>query len=293
MTRDIDGIKREPNGRFAEDPKFGGTDDLDIIEDDASQVVRYSTFNEARNSIAESIEEGGVVDDAESQYDLDAIVDEVYEQQTDDRGNVRYRQKVSADDFWESVQRYEIYTPKEAADRRKIQACGVDPDNMVGANFNGGDLSGVVFSNADLSGANLDGCYLVGAKFRSSNLKAADLTGVRGNRAIFADADLTDAVIRKARLGSPNFRAARLDGASFSSSELWHPNFNHVDLRRTDLGDLSPQSVITNEDVRSATLDARARHDLGLDKTDDSRSTMNRAARGDYTSTMKLRGLTS
>lgn len=32
MARDTDDIRRDPDGRFAEDPKFGGTNDLDISD---------------------------------------------------------------------------------------------------------------------------------------------------------------------------------------------------------------------------------------------------------------------
>ncbi|WP_309080260.1 hypothetical protein [Zhihengliuella sp.] len=63
----------------------------------------YSTRNEAHAATIRAIEAGGGVQDAETEYDVDAIVDEAYEYSAELGG---FAQLVDTDGFWELVAKH-------------------------------------------------------------------------------------------------------------------------------------------------------------------------------------------
>jgi len=101
--------------------------------------------------------------------------------------------------------------PAEAA-RRTAEAEGLlaRNGNVRRGDFAGLNLSGVDFSNRDLSEADFAGCILVGADF-----SGADLSHVN-----FAGADLEDARFSGAKLLEANLGKTRLDRADFCKARL-------------------------------------------------------------------------
>ena len=98
-------------------------------------------------------------------------------------------------------------------------------DWLCDLNLSGMDLSGVYFTDADLSGADLRGADLSGvdltkADLSGADLREADLTGVNLNGADLSQSDFRDATLRnsslkKAIFSETNFLDVRLEGVIF------------------------------------------------------------------------------
>ena len=109
--------------------------------------------------------------------------------------------------------------------------------NIVGA-----DLTGAVFSNADLDGIVLSQLKLNNAQFaRYATLKNADLYD-----SDFYEADLTNADLRNANLGHSNPIGANLSGVDLSGANLSNADLVGADLTGATLTGVDLKGAIYN-----------------------------------------------
>ena len=109
--------------------------------------------------------------------------------------------------------------------RRKNESEMLRPINLAGVNFNGGNLSKVVFGDARLNGAhlrkaNLSGAYLYGADLAKADLAHADLSGADLAYANLSGADLTQANLTDADLSGIDFRGVDISSATLRGATL-------------------------------------------------------------------------
>jgi len=96
----------------------------------------------------------------------------------------------------------------------------MDAKMDAGTRFEGANLRGAVFVDADLRGADLRGANLAFSNFTDANLKNADLRGANMSHSNFVDA---------------NFLNADMRGANLSHGAYTDANFSDCDLRKADL----------------------------------------------------------
>lgn len=104
--------------------------------------------------------------------------------------------------------------------------------------FEGSDLSNVVFSSADLTGANLKYANLKRANLREADLREADLEGADLRRADLRRANLEGTDLRRADLSEAWFQFSKLMYANLSKAMLKNANLIGADLRRANLKDV-------------------------------------------------------
>lgn len=263
-------------GRFADKPKHGGVGDLH------HEIPALMQRGEAKQLVLDNINAYPGV--SPTDYDVDAIIDEVYEHQATEDGDILYRQRddVSVDGIRRVVWRNRLYTEREMLDRERIREYGANPDDMFGADLRNADLAGVNLSHAnlvgaDLSGANLSytnlsgaqlggsnmsGARLDGAVFVGANLHQANLTKVHGHEVDCTGANLTGARLPDARLKAPKFYGAKLDMTDFTGATLQHPNLEYTDLRNTRFVDATITGMQSNPHPNGTRVNARVQNEL-------------------------------
>ncbi|BAY75150.1 pentapeptide repeat-containing protein [Nostoc linckia NIES-25] len=112
--------------------------------------------------------------------------------------------------------------------------------NFIGAYLGDANLTGVDFSNANLSRAYLGDANLTGVNFSGANLSAtnlgdANLSGANLSGANLSGADLSSANLSGANLSCANLNHANLSRADLSSANLSRANLKAADLNRADL----------------------------------------------------------
>lgn len=93
---------------------------------------------------------------------------------------------------------------------------GVDFSNedLSGSNFSGCSISGCDFSNADVEKSSFDGSALTGCDFSNADLQESSFVGARLSGCDFGNADLDDADFTDARVTGCDFRNASTDGCT-------------------------------------------------------------------------------
>lgn len=96
---------------------------------------------------------------------------------------------------------------------------------LIGADFHGGDLRGVTFNltnlrEADLSGADLRGASLFGAKLQDADLSGADLREATLDSAVLDGTDLRNARLDDAFAFNTRFLNVSIEGADFTNVPL-------------------------------------------------------------------------
>ena len=168
---------------------------------------------------------------------------------------------------------------------RRVQASGEPPGTELQ------DLSGVKFTDADLSGLNLDGCNfsgcemsrcnlsearcpsatfdgatlykarLDGAEFLGSTFKKANLTECSAIKTGFGMTDLTEANFFKANLEEATLVDAELRLADFRAAKMTRCRLLEADLEGTDL----TQAVLKDADLRDTKIDGADFRNAELD----------------------------
>lgn len=106
--------------------------------------------------------------------------------------------------------------------------------------FEGANLEGTVFVDADLRGADLRNANLSFSNFTDANLRHADLRGANMSHSNFVDANLANADLRGANLShgkytDADFSDCDLEGADLSQSNLSNADFRGVRQRGLQL----------------------------------------------------------
>jgi len=99
------------------------------------------------------------------------------------------------------------------------------------------DLSGEVFSQANLVGANLTNADLSGADLRRAHLWGPNLGGANLTKANLRDADLSGANLSGANLSGADLRRANLHWANLNGADLNGANLSEALIARTTFDD--------------------------------------------------------
>ncbi len=106
---------------------------------------------------------------------------------------------------------------------------------LQGACFRGCDLSNAVFEGYDLRGVDFGNANLTKANFTKANLTETNLQGAILIEAIFTGADLRWANLRDANLKGADFRGAKLGGPQIDQDDVRKINGEFVDFEWTIL----------------------------------------------------------
>jgi uncharacterized protein YjbI with pentapeptide repeats len=157
----------------------------------------------------------------------------------------------------------------------------------------GADLSGAIFTYANLSGANLSGANLSnsnlsGAKLSSADLSGANLSGANFERAFFTGANLSGADLLRTDLLDVHLGGAVLSGAYVSWDTLSIPTgcgecsggvpslSNAVSGAILTHAHLYPNGL-AGQDLRGAPLVGAYLHDIDLSRADLSKADLSKA----------------
>ena len=113
---------------------------------------------------------------------------------------------------------------------------GIYPD-LIGTDFTGASLKGVIFSDTSLNGVVLDGADLRDASFVRAIALFAQLNGTNLTAANLALANLTGARLHRSDLSGCNLNMTNLSFADLSGSNLDGALFEATILGHTDLSD--------------------------------------------------------
>jgi uncharacterized protein YjbI with pentapeptide repeats len=137
---------------------------------------------------------------------------------------------------------------------------------LIGANFNGWDLSGVslagtYLSHASFDGANLTAADLSGAHAQYADFKGATVTGTDLSGVDMLQTDVSGLDLRGAMMVAPAFMAhvkavgTNLSGNNLSGTQAFYSDFTGADLLGVDLtGANITSATFTNADLTGAKL---------------------------------------
>jgi uncharacterized protein YjbI with pentapeptide repeats len=131
----------------------------------------------------------------------------------------------------------------------------LDQDDLSGAIFNFGFLSGISLQGAKLTGASFVQTELVRASFSQADLSGADFEKALASRAEFSGANMQGARLVKAEFLRVRFIGADLTGADLSEAILLRIDFSGARLPDANLRDaIVPRGVFRGADLAGADL---------------------------------------
>lgn len=135
----------------------------------------------------------------------------------------------------QSVEQWNNWRKEHQNDKLDLTDANLVKANLEGANLSGLDLSEAGFYGAQLHAASLINANLSFAQFKFADLRHAYLIGADLHNACFEHASLFGADLSDANLQHADLRLASLRRANLSNADLSHAWLNGVDLRGSNL----------------------------------------------------------
>ncbi len=134
------------------------------------------------------------------------------------------------DTVWLGVTGAKLLAVKAIATRARFERC-----SLIAADFAGASLAEASFKSGRLTGACFSKAKMRDTRFADCQLVAADLRGVSLYKQTLKQVDLSEA-----NLSGADLREAVLDGCRLRDARMVDARFTGADLRRSDLGTLTP-----------------------------------------------------
>lgn len=107
--------------------------------------------------------------------------------------------------------------------------------DLTGAELSGANLLYADLDEANLSGVDLRNARLTGANLYGADLADADMAGADLDHAVVSDVSLSGADLHDASFFGANLGLSRLDNTNLTGADLDKANLTHADLRDADL----------------------------------------------------------
>ncbi len=118
---------------------------------------------------------------------------------------------------------------------RVVERVKISSKDLVGADFSGCVLQGVVFEDVDLKESNFSNSYMEDVRFYKVNLRGANMEGMEGKGVVFEYVNGKDSILMGTLFKDSRMEEVDLSGVNFQDSCWEEVEISNSDLSRSDL----------------------------------------------------------